>query len=137
MGMTADEFDLLHYGVKGMHWGQHRSSTPKRVSTDRKKIDKALEKQKSEGTKALTNKELGDLNKRLQMETQLKKLQTSPSKNVVKKGHEHVKEALAIGGTVAALVSFAQSDQGKKISKAIDGKLIDLVIHRPDGKHYA
>lgn len=74
--MIPIESFLEHYGVKGMRWGQRRKRGPDgRVkSTEAKRAEQILTKAKKKGKSSLTNKELGDLNKRLQLEQQYSKL---------------------------------------------------------------
>lgn len=78
---------LEHHGVKGQRWGVRRRSGSGRMSTEAKRSHEILTKAKTHGHKALTNKELGDLNKRLQLEQQFHKLnpaKTHPTKKVTK-----------------------------------------------------
>jgi hypothetical protein len=67
---------LEHYGVKGMKWGvsRNRPGAPGRASVERKAADKVFFKDKEHGRRALTNKELADYNKRLQLENNFLKL---------------------------------------------------------------
>lgn len=69
MGMRVEDF-LEHYGVKGMRWGVRRDRPAKvRVlSSDAKRVEKIEAKTRSKGQRSLTNKELNDFNKRLQLE---------------------------------------------------------------------
>lgn len=74
--IDEEQFDFLeHYGVKGMKWGVSRMpGSPGRASTERKVADKTYFKDKEHGRRALTNKELADYNKRLQLENNFLKL---------------------------------------------------------------
>ena len=99
-------FVLEHYGVKGMRWG-HRRAAPEAVSpsarsvvphgtrrktkikvaggenhpahTDAVKVAQARAKMQKSGTAALSNKELQDLQNRLNLERNVKQLVTSTS----------------------------------------------------------
>ena len=74
---------LEHYGVKGMHWGQRKttSSAPKKKpSVDARAAMKAREKAKVGGKQALSNKELKLLVARMNLEKQYSTLNPTPSK---------------------------------------------------------
>lgn len=82
--ISAEE-ELSHWGVKGMKWGVRTNAdgtkvgTPKakgpKESSDSKRASKLKKKKLSE----MTNKELGDLNKRLQLERSYADLTRKPS----------------------------------------------------------
>lgn len=74
--MTVVDDFLAHYGVKGMKWGVRRKrGSNGLVSTEAERASQLLEKVKKEGgVQSLSNKELGDLNKRLQLERQYSQL---------------------------------------------------------------
>lgn len=66
---------LSHYGIKGMKWGVRRPrGSSGRVSTERKRVDQINLKVKTHGKKSLTNKDLADYNKRLEMESKFERL---------------------------------------------------------------
>jgi hypothetical protein len=121
--MSDIEEFLEHHGVKGMRWGIRRKrgsdgrvtgSVP-RVSREAKVAAASAKKLRAHGVSSLTNKELADLNKRLNLEQQANKL--NPSQ--VKKGHDAIKEVLAVGATVNAAILFAKSPAGQAIAKSI------------------
>lgn len=84
---------LAHYGVPGMKWGVRRSNKQlakaakkqakkdkkegKNASEDAKKAKAAADKVKKEGVKSLSNKELQQLNTRLNLEKQYSQLSSS------------------------------------------------------------
>lgn len=91
---------LEHHGVKGMKWGVRRAregvvnATPKarkaakeaviadqkkHASTDSKTVNRHVEKASAHGTSALTNKQLEEVNKRLNLEQNFSRL-TADSK---------------------------------------------------------
>ena len=100
---------LEHYGVKGMRWGQRKSSSPREVTAEsvvksglRSKtkvkakggqahpatddaIKAAVQKQKlkKSGAAALSNKELSELRDRLQLEQQVTQLAAPKGKKFV------------------------------------------------------
>lgn len=85
---TLEHFDvgefLAHHGIKGMKWGQRRKRGANGlVSSESHQARQALAKAKKHGSKALTNKELADLNKRLQLERQFSQLTYKPGKSKV------------------------------------------------------
>lgn len=110
-----------HYGVSGMRWGKRRASVSTKVSTEAKRTDQILEKAKIHGKKSLTNKELGDLNKRLQLEQQFSQL-APKKKSKVNAGHSFVKQALAVGATVNTAIAFANSPAGKALKTSLSKK---------------
>lgn len=102
--------EMLHYGVKGMHWGVRKASTS-RPSSDASKASKAHTKLKSSGIKSLSNEEIQALTKRMDLEKRVKDIH-SP----VKRGHNAVKGVLALGATLNAAILFSQSPAGKAVA---------------------
>lgn len=87
--MDGSKFDtvagfLKHFGVKGMHWGVHRSrsasSTPS--SDDHSRAATIRSQRKTAGTHTLSNKDLQDLITRLNLEQQVKRLAPTPKESV-------------------------------------------------------
>lgn len=111
--MQTEEF-LEHFGVKGQRWGvrgSRSSSKPSSKKTppqssDSKKISSLRQRKPSQ----LSNKQLRSVNDRMNMEQNFSKL--NPTK--VQKGHNRVKEILAIATTATALYGISQSPAGKK-----------------------
>lgn len=113
MSIDLDDF-LQHYGKKGMRWGVRKKKNNSKPSNDAKRAEYALGKLNKGGTRALSNNELRDLNKRLQLEQQLKNL--SPKKNSkIKTGLSFTKEVLNAGQTVNTAITFANSPAGQII----------------------
>jgi ribosomal protein S16 len=84
---------LLHFGVKGMHWGRRKdqstssaSSKPRSSSSvDHQRSTRIKAKAtKGGGVHALSNKELQDLVSRMNLEQQYSKLETGPTSKVAK-----------------------------------------------------
>jgi hypothetical protein len=76
---------IEHYGVKGMKWGVRRTDAQlstargeKRPSADAKKAAAARAKAATKGTESLSNKQLKDLNQRLNLEQQYDRLTYEP-----------------------------------------------------------
>lgn len=124
VGARAVDTVLEHHGVKGMKWGVRKnrggssggSSSGKPQSEDHKVVSGHKETVKKHGTSALSNKELGDLVTRLNLEQQYGRL-TTQSKH---KGVKFVTDLLASVGKqqVSKLASDALSNQ---ISKQLKG----------------
>lgn len=82
-GYTLDQV-LAHYGVKGMHWGVNRAAKKARTSKKPQPGDSEEHVRsrqlhstaKTQGIRKLTNKDLEDLNKRLNLEQNYANLTT-------------------------------------------------------------
>lgn len=121
------EFDdvLAHYGVKGMRWGHRKaeggsaggsSSSGKSEDAIRTSIHKA--KVRKGGTDVLSNKDLEDLVKRMNLEKQFSTLQP-PS--VRKKTGKIIADTLLNVGKQQ--ITKAANDQvSKQIAKAVAGR---------------
>ncbi len=79
-----------------------------------------MKKAKKSGVQALSNKELQELNNRLNLEQNYSRLTAKPSK--LKQGQQTVKTILGVGKTVNEAVQFAQSDAGKQIAETLKKK---------------
>lgn len=125
--LTFDELrkfmGLSHYGVKGMHWGIRTGGKKGPVSRDAQKTRTITKKAKKSGVSSLSNKELQQLHARLNLESKHKDLHPS----TLERGHQHVKSALAVGGTASAVYAFATSPLAKAVAKS---------LARPPGGHY-
>lgn len=110
---------LAHFGVPGMKWGVRRargsdgrvSSTGRRKtspsSKDRSQTDKLVKRP----VRTLTNKQIQQVNNRLQLERTLNQLKTDRS--TVNRGHNYVKAALAVAGTGVAVYKLVNSKAGQ------------------------
>jgi hypothetical protein len=127
MTNTTDPVDdfLLHFGVKGMKWGvRHRggvaTGTPRAkhpASEDSAHAAALSSRVKKGGTSALSNKELGDLVKRMNLEKQFKDLD---QKNV-SAGEKIVKDVLTQVGKqqASSLVAKAAGAGTEYLTKKI------------------
>lgn len=111
--------ELKHYGKKGMKWGvvRERGSngrvTSKVVSDDHAKSRELKAKPRSQ----MSNKELEELNKRLQLEKTNNELQSRTALQKIKTGTQIAGTVLAVGATANAAINFAKSDAGKAVIK--------------------
>lgn len=96
---NPEDYELAHYGIKGMKWGIRRktnsdglvikgSSPEKEYSSDASKAKVSGEKAKSKGVQSLSNKELKELNERLNLEQNYSRLTSAGTteNSAVKKG---------------------------------------------------
>jgi hypothetical protein len=111
--------EILHFGVKGMHWGVRKSSSSSTMpSSDVQRVMAVKKKVKAGGTKTLTNQELQDLITRMNLEQQFSRL--NPSK--LKKGAQVASDILRIGGTINQAVAFVNSPAGKALRDGLTKK---------------
>lgn len=102
---TKAELDrfLAHYGVKGMKWGVHRARGSGTVT------------KKPDSIKNLSDEELKAKVDRMNLEQRYNNLNARKSKQ----GHDKVKELLAYGATINAVIAFAASPAGKMVAKKV------------------
>ena len=104
---VVDRF-IEHHGVKGMRWGvRTKSKAPRKESADFKRTVPLRNRKAHE----LTNKQIKTVNERLNLETNYSRL--NPSK--VQRGHNYVKEIMAVAGTATAVYTFLNSPLGKSL----------------------
>lgn len=133
---TQDLEDVLaHYGIKGMKWGVRRSEAqlerarnrkskkkdkPARLSEDAAIAEAAKKQARDRGTKSLTNKQLEQVNQRMNLEHQFSSLTDKTSK--ISKGQKLVKETLSVSNTANEVIKFAQSPMGKELVEMLKKK---------------
>lgn len=108
-----NEAYLMHYGVKGMKWGVRKSKSSK-YSKDYNE-SRAL---KRKNYKQLSNEELKTLNKRLELESNYKRL----NPNVIQRGLNVSKRILVTSGTIGGLYAIRNTPyvvDGKKAIKKL------------------
>ena len=104
---------LMHYGIPGMKWGvrKKRNSVGKKTTKQKKRqasystdyLDsKAL---RSKSYKQLSTSEMKELNKRLEAESQYRRLNPKG----FDKGMAIAKKAIAIGGTAAGVYALSKN----------------------------
>ena len=110
--MSTDQ--LEHFGVKGMRWGVKKSV---RTSGDAATADKLHKKFKAGGTKSLTNKELKQLNERLNLERQFKSLRPDSAQ---RKAGKFVADILLTAGK-AEVSKLVLGQAAKHAGKILSG----------------
>jgi hypothetical protein len=132
--LEVEEF-LAHYGVRGMKWGVRRNRSGKSGTqthhqpgdaTDHTRARQLHSSAKTHGTRVLTNKDLEDLNRRLNLEQQYSKLTQGNAggngggKKAVKTGSKWMASVLNnVGKQVAAEVIKGHAmEQVKKVGLA-------------------
>ena len=111
---------LTHHGIKGQKWGVRRTAgqlgrVKSKLSGDPESADrKKISNLKKKNAKSLSNKELIEINKRLQMEKQYKDL----TKKEVSKGKKFVADIMVKSAT-SALTTFTTAQMNKGIAKAM------------------
>lgn len=123
MADTTDDV-LSHYGIKGMRWGvrRKRDSDTGRVkgtpapAPKPSQDAKAANKLKKKSATELSNAELKDLNRRLQLELDYARLMNDPAnKSKVQKGEDFVKKALSYGQMATQVYNLATHPMTKKV----------------------
>lgn len=108
---------LEHHGIKGQKWGVRRKKTSS-GSSDYKRAYR----QKAKGAKNLSDKQLKQLNNRMQMEQQYSKLNPSG----VERGKSVVKNTLAAATMAVTFYNLAKSPAAKaavNVGKAAINKI--------------
>lgn len=117
--IDASEVDLEHSGVKGMKWGIRRprdSATGlvrRSSSEDKIHVDRIASKLAKNGTSALSNKDLQDFARRLQLEADFRKATSSPE---AQKGRSWVN-------------NFIRSQGGRQFDR-VANKAIDIAVEQ-------
>lgn len=130
-----DNNNLMHYGVKGMHWGirrfQNRDGTLTSAGRARKSSGKSVQQKESEGRKryevhnrgTLSDAQLKKKIERLQMEKQLRKL----TEEEINPGRTEAKRVLSqIGTKVASTAITGASLYGIKAAVTKDFNVKDF-----------
>lgn len=105
--MTGTDDFLEHYGVKGMRWGVKRKSTHKE-SFDSKQV----KKHRGKPAHALTNKQIKELNTRMKLEQEYRKM--NPDKAT--RGQAHVKHVVATVGLISSVAGIMNTPVGRGLT---------------------
>jgi hypothetical protein len=106
---------LAHHGVKGMKWGVRSLPGGGKVGTptaDAQAADQSKRKISVGGTHALTTHELQTLVNRMNLEQQYSRLVASQP-TALDKGHNQVKQILALANTGVQIFNLANSTAAK------------------------
>lgn len=96
----ANNIEMYHYGVKGMHWGIRRKKSQNHPDEKEKKKKKKKKKREEEiDLSTISDEDLRKIINRLQMERQYKKLKSEE----VSAGREYAEKMFKVGKTVAAV----------------------------------
>jgi hypothetical protein len=109
----ADDI-LEHYGVKGMRWGIRRRSGGSNSGRSRHPTaeDHArVSDLKSRPVRALSTRELREVNDRLNLQQNFNRL--NPSR--INRGQSHVRSVLATAGIVTSAVALFNSPTGRAL----------------------
>lgn len=126
------DYELYHWGVKGMKWGVRRyqnkdgSLTP--AGRKRRREEPHEDYRKAHDSKKISqmsDNELRSRNNRLQMEAQYKQL--TKKKNI---GLKAVKAFIAVAGTIAALEGASKTYS--RVGNAALDKIGDFVVNSID-----
>lgn len=138
--MTHQNEEIIHYGVLGMKWGRRKDrgnsavsnkSTEDHSSDDAKTASASREKAKTKGLSSLSNKELRDLNERMNLEQNYSRL-TSESKakgrDVVGGIIKGVKLANDLNQTVSAIPNIDKLPGANHRSVQIGRKILSGAV---------
>lgn len=129
---TSKDLELFHYGIKGMKWGVRRKEGPDGTVSSRlkgrKKSDDTPESEDSKRVKglrgkkvsSLSNSELKELNKRLDLEQNYSRLTKKPSS--VQKGIKYTQTGLTVVGLATAAYKLKDNDLVKAVKKNVFDK---------------
>jgi len=109
----SDDEDILeHYGTKGMKWGVRHPRKPHPGSADYKKTAKY----RNQHPEQLTNKQLKDLNERMNLESNYNRLnKRTTNLEKVESGRKKVEMMVAAAGTVAGVYALKNKSPFKEI----------------------
>lgn len=126
---TSEDLELFHYGIKGMKWGVRRKDGPDGTVSSglkgRKTTDDTPESEDSKRTKSLrgrkvsslSNQELKELNKRLDLEQNYSRLTKKPSK--LQKGMKYTQTGLTVVGLATATYKLKDNELVKVVKKKV------------------
>lgn len=125
--MESVEDFLEHFGIRGMRWGVRRKrgadgTVEGLVSDDAQRATVLKTVASTKGTRALSNKDLQDLNARLNLEQQYSKLTSPESQSVMKKGQSFFKKTLGVAKTAQEVYNVVNSPVMTALKKQLNSK---------------
>lgn len=118
----SKDYELFHYGVKGMKWGVRRQDTDgdgrvngkgSKSSDESKEPKQSKDSQRaaklgSKNPSTLSNDQLKELNKRLELEANYKRLTESGTKEkgLLDRGHDQLRKYMQYGQTAITLYNM-------------------------------
>lgn len=112
--ILAHAAELKHAGVKGMRWGYRKQPGGGVKKTGRTKGHPDAERAatiKRKRLNEMSNDELKEVNKRMQLETQFRQLNPS----IITRGQNIINRTLGIADTVEKAEKFVRSEQGRRV----------------------
>lgn len=104
---------LIHYGIKGMKWGVRRYQNSDGTYTDEGKRRRnyssdytSTQSLRKKSYKELSNSELKELNRRLNLESEYKRLNASTSS----KAYTAAKTFVGVTGTISAIYAVRNAE---------------------------
>lgn len=125
----SEEF-LAHYGIKGMKWGFRKRSngtvektgrTAKTATTTKAPEHTQAQQLKKKKASELSNKELRELNERIQLEQNYARLTAEPSR--VQKGMAYMDKTMKVAKTGQELYNLVNSPAGKAARSIIEAQI--------------
>lgn len=120
----GEDYVLEHFGIRGMRWGVRRQrGLDGRVSDDAARAETLRNVASTSGPRALTNKELQDLNQRLNLEQNYSRLTTPKNTTTmerIKKGQEFVKGIIGVATTAQQVHNTINSPMMKSVASSLE-----------------
>lgn len=121
---------LAHFGILGMKWGVRRPVGPDGLvkGPRRPKAEDytRAHQLKKHNIKTLSNKDIKEINSRLQLEKSMRDLKKAD----LTQGQETVKAMLGVGTTMASVYALTQTPSGQALKKSISNYITPKVIKR-------
>lgn len=110
---------LAHYGKKGMKWGVRKTSRHP-ASEESSRVSAIKTQAKKQGKHTLTNKQLEEANKRIDLESKFKKGTTKPKSALRKAGETAVITMIATSGAKLLKDTPKHAKNVKQILDVVD-----------------
>ena len=128
--MPIYDDSLAHYGVKGMKWGvrryQNKDGSYTNAGKHRRRSQNSSDYEETrslrrKSSKRLSNEELKKLNKRLNLESEYRRL----NPRGIFRGQQVARTVIGLAGTIGGLYAISQSpwvESGKELLKIAYGR---------------